>query len=169
MPEVTEDQRKANNIRLAQEDLVRKTYMATFIQPDGTVVNDLLAKAAGNHEVISAFLGRHQGEDQARALELLRSLSDKDLVDITDEILEDNMSVTSATGIPPVLCPRVENEFLTPYKSFFTTTAFLAEEQKELSDPQKLIEWVRDSIRLTSRIRGTAPGSLYYFAQVIRL
>ena len=165
LPEVTEDQRKANNIRLAQEDLVRKTYMATFIQPDGTVVNDLLAKAAGNHEVISAFLGRHQGEDHAKALELLRSLSDKDLVDITDEILEDNMSVTSASGIPPVLCPRVENEFLTPYKSFFTTTAFLAEEQKELSDPQKLIEWVRDSIRLTGSTKAwriaMSPAGVY--------
>ena len=149
MPEVTEDQRKANNVRFAQEDLVRKTYMATFVQPDGTVVNDLLAKAAGNHEVVKAFLDRHQGEDRAKAIELLNSLSDKDLIDITDEILEDNMSVTSASGMPPVLCPRVENEFLTPYKTFFTTTAFTAEEQKELSDPLKLIGWVRDSIRLT--------------------
>ena len=149
MPEVTEDQRKANNVRFAQEDLVRKTYMATFVQPDGTVLNDLLAKAAGNHEVIKAFLDRHQGEDGAKALELLKSLSDKDLIDITDEILEDNMSVTSASGMPPVLCPRVENEFLTPYKTFFTTTAFTADEQRELSDPLKLIGWVRDSIRLT--------------------
>ena len=149
MPEVTEDQRKANNVRFAQEDLVRKTYMATFVQPDGTVLNDLLAKAAGNHEVIKAFLDRHQGEDGAKALELLKSLSDKDLIDITDEILEDNMSVTSASGMPPVLCPRVENEFLTPYKTFFTTKAFTADEQRELSDPLKLIGWVRDSIRLT--------------------
>ena len=149
MPEVTEDQRKANNVRFAQEDLVRKTYMATFVQPDGTVLNDLLAKAAGNHEVIKAFLDRHQGEDGAKALELLKSLSDKDLIDITDEILEDNMSVTSASGMPPVLCPRVENEFLTLYKTFFTTKAFTADEQRELSDPLKLIGWVRDSIRLT--------------------
>ena len=165
LPEVTEDQRKENNVRLAQEDLVRKTYMATFVQADGTEENDLLAKAAGNHEVVKAFLDRHQGEDYAKALELLSSLSDKDLIDITDEILEDNMSVTSASGIPPILCPRVENEFLTPYKTFFTTTAFTAEEQKELSDPQKLITWVRDNVRLTGSTKAwritMSPAGVY--------
>ena len=147
LPEVTEEQRKGNDVRFAQEDLVRKSYMATFVQPDGTAENDLLAKAAGNHEVVKAFLDRHEGDP--KAMELLLSLSDKDLIDITDEILEDNMSVKSASGLDPILCPRVENEFLTPYKSFFCGTAFTPDMQKELSDPLELIGWVRDNIRLT--------------------
>ena len=141
IPEVTEEQRKANGIRTAQEDLIRKTYMATFAQDDGTPKGRFLAKSAGNHEVIEGFLAAHPDQ---RALDLLASLSEKDLVDVTREILEDSYQDNEA-----ILCPRVANEFLTPYKGFFKG-ALSAEEQKELSDPAKLAKWVKDNITLVN-------------------
>jgi len=137
IPEVTEEQRKANSIRTAQEDLIRKTYMATFAKEDGTPKGNFLAKAAGNHDVIEGFLNDRQDQ---RAMDLLASLSQKDLIDVTREILEDSYQATGA-----ILCPRVENEFLTPYKSFFNS-ALSEEEKTTLSDPVNLIKWVGDNI-----------------------
>ena len=138
IPEVTPEQRKANNIRFAQEDLIRKTYMATFVKDDGSPKGRILSKAAGNHEVIEQFLSDHPDQ---RAMDLLKSLSDKDLIDVTREILDDSYLAEGS-----VLCPRVENEFLTPYKSFFNKV--LSEDEKSaLKDPSNLIKWVKDNIK----------------------
>ncbi|MBO6247888.1 MAG: transglutaminase domain-containing protein, partial [Bacteroidales bacterium] len=46
IPEVTEEQRKANGERTAHEDQVRKAYMATFAKDDGTPKGKFLVKAA---------------------------------------------------------------------------------------------------------------------------
>ena len=141
IPEVTEEQRKANGERTAKEDLIRKTFMATFAKDDGTPGGKFLAKAAGNHEVIEGFLAAHPDQ---RALDLLESLSDKDMIDVTREILEDSYMATDA-----ILCPRVANEFLTPYKGFFKG-ALSEEEHKTLSNPTNLIKWVKDNINLVN-------------------
>lgn len=141
IPEVTEEQRKANGERTAKEDLIRKTFMATFAKDDGTPGGKFLAKAAGNHEVIEGFLAAHPDQ---RALDLLESLSDKDMIDVTREILEDSYMATDA-----ILCPRVANEFLTPYKGFFKG-ALSEEERKTLSNPTNLIKWVKDNINLVN-------------------
>ena len=141
IPEVTQEQRKANGERTAKEDLIRKTFMATFAKDDGTPGGKFLAKAAGNHEVIEGFLAAHPDQ---RALELLESLSDKDMIDVTREILEDSYMATDA-----ILCPRVANEFLTPYKGFFKG-ALSEEERKTLSNPTNLIKWVKDNINLVN-------------------
>ena len=139
LPEVTEEQRKANDIRFAQEDLIRKSYMATFAKDDGTPKGRLLAKAAGNHAVIEIFLADHPDQ---RAMDLLQSLSDKDMIDVTREILDD-----SYLSEESILCPRIENEFLSPYKGFFKKV-LSAEEKKALSDPATLVKWVNDNIEV---------------------
>ncbi len=139
IPEVTEEQRNANNLRTAQEDIIRKNYMATFAKDDGTPKGGFLAKAAGNHEVIEGFLAAHPDQ---RALDLLGSLSDKDMIDVTREILEDSYQDTEA-----ILCPRVANEFLTPYKGFFKS-ALSESEKASLSNPANLINWVKENITL---------------------
>ena len=140
-PEVSEELRKANDIRFAQEDLIRKSFMATFVQDDGTPEGKLLSKSAGNHEVIATFLKDHPDK---RALDLLKSLSDKDLIDVTREILDDSYLSEGS-----VLCPRVENEFLTPYKGFFKS-ALSMQEKETLSDPTALIKWVGENIKLAN-------------------
>lgn len=146
LPEVSEEQRKANDIRFAQEDLIRKTYMATFAKDDGTPKGKLLAKAAGNHEVIGQFLADHPDK---RAIDLLQSLSDKDMIDVTREILEDSYQSEES-----ILCPRIENEFLSPYKGFFKRV--LTDEEKEtLSDPVNLVKWVKDNIKVVEDPKAT--------------
>ena len=70
IPEVTPEQRAENDRRFAQEDSIRKAYMATFFVTDSSEKGRLLAFSAGNHEVIEKFLEDHP---DARALELLKS------------------------------------------------------------------------------------------------
>lgn len=138
VPEVTPEQREENNRRFAAEDSIRKAYMATFIESDGTEKGRLLAASAGNHKVIEGFLGDHPDQ---RAMDLLKSLSNKDLIDVTREILEDSYNATDA-----ILCPRIENEFLSPYKSFFGERFGTELSKEELSVPSNLVKWVKDSI-----------------------
>lgn len=164
LPEVSPEQRTENDRRFAREDSIRKAYMATFMTLDqayealakagfattetsegrvpakeGKYLPELLVMSAGNHETIMEFLRRHP---DGRAADLLGSLSHKDLKDVTLEILEDNYGASDA-----ILCPRVENEFLSPYKSFFGS-ALSAEQKEYLSTPENLIKWVRDSVAL---------------------
>ena len=140
IPDVTPEQRAENDRRFAREDSIRKAYMATFVQPDGTEKGRLLALSAGNHRVIAKFLEDHPDE---RALALLKSLSNKDLIDVTREILDDNYNAPEA-----ILCPRVENEFLSAYKSFFTRSFGTGLQKEELLRPANLIKWVNDSITM---------------------
>lgn len=140
IPDVTPEQRAENDRRFAREDSIRKAYMATFVQPDGTEKGRLLALSAGNHRVIAKFLEDHPDE---RALALLKSLSNKDLIDVTREILDDSYNAPEA-----ILCPRVENEFLSAYKSFFARSFGIGLQKEELLRPANLIKWVNDSITM---------------------
>lgn len=140
IPDVTLEQRAENDRRFAREDSIRKAYMATFVQPDGTEKGRLLALSAGNHRVIAKFLEDHPDE---RALALLKSLSNKDLIDVTREILDDSYNAPEA-----ILCPRVENEFLSAYKSFFARSFGTGLQKEELLRPANLIKWVNDSITM---------------------
>ena len=140
IPDVTPEQRAENDRRFAREDSIRKAYMATFVQPDGTEKGRLLALSAGNHRVIAKFLEDHPDE---RALALLKSLSNKDLIDVTRTILDDSYNASEA-----ILCPRVENEFLSAYKSFFARSFGTGLQKEELLRPANLIKWVNDSITM---------------------
>ena len=136
LPEVTPEQKAENERRFAQEDSLRHAYESTFA-PKGS--NRFVVMARGNHQVIKKFLEDHPG---SRAEELLKGLSWKDLHDVTPDILEDHYNATES-----VLAPRVANEFLTPYKGWFLQT-LTAEEKEQLKDPQALIAWTRDNIKL---------------------
>jgi len=139
IPEVTEEQRAQNDVRVREEDRIRKEYMSTFVTSDGTEKGNLLAMSAGNHPVIAKFLEDHPDQ---RAIDLLNSLSHKDLIDVTKEILDDSYNATES-----ILGPRIENEFLSPYKSFLLGSDF-GMSKEEMSQPASLVKWVTDNISL---------------------
>ena len=146
LPAVTDEQKAENARRTAYEDSPRHAYEATFPtrealqeQGYGRFSAIPIARARGNWAVIKAFIDRNEGDDGRRTA-LLESLSEKDLHDVTMEILMDSYQDEAA-----ILAPRVANEFLTPYKAFFRK-ALTAAQQKELSDPQALIAWTRDHV-----------------------
>ena len=150
LPEVTPEQRAENDRRMADEDSVRKAYMASF--PDHSFAEKFVADnnlpeqavrlvegSCGNHQVITDFL--LQAQDKERAVTLLRSLTRKDLSDVTPEVLWDNYNAKES-----ILMPRIENEFLTPYKGWFLKNIPADLQASFKGNAQAIKDWVDANI-----------------------
>ena len=153
IPEVPAEQVRANQRRLAYEDSLRHAYESTFM-PEAMArqynprMAEFLTKSRGNWPVILSFMETHRDQEE-RVCRLLSSLSDKDLRDIPLEILEDNLTAESDQ-----LCPRVENEMiLHPYKHLFQEVFDQETKARMQQDPQLLVKWVKDNIRLNPDTR----------------
>jgi len=133
LPEVSPAQRALNDRRFAREDSLRHAYEATFYQGE----NQLLLASRGNWRTLQAFLA--WADDPARADSLLRALSGKDLRDISPENLRDAYCAAGPIGPGP----RVEDEFLSPYRAFF---ASLPATELPAADGAVVADWVRDHI-----------------------
>ena len=126
LPVVTDAQRQANNHRLAVEDSIRHAYEATMP----------VEAWRGNHRTIQQFLD--EAPNRLMAERLLTVISAKDLRDIELDVLKDNqVSRIDTTDIylRYVLNPRVEDEWLTPYK------APLRKQLAGIKSPDRLVQW----------------------------
>ena len=139
MPKTTHEQRQANKVRLAQEDSLRNAYMAAAFTHDST--DQLMVKARANHQVLAQFLKSMPNEADGR--KLLGTLSDKDLRDVSREVLDDHFlhltMQADSLWLPYVASPRVSQEMLTPWRQVLGK-AFAG---KQAAD---IIRWVQDSI-----------------------
>ncbi|MDT3366464.1 MAG: transglutaminase domain-containing protein, partial [Bacteroidota bacterium] len=144
IPEVTPEQRAENDRRFAREDSLRHAYEATFptheealafVQEQGYghhLTAPILA-SRGNWETIEDFMpisGNHERVEQ-----VLTALSGKDLKDAPLEILQDYYMADAFLGA------RVENEFLTPFYSYFRENF-----RERIDTPGQLVQWVREHI-----------------------
>ncbi len=149
-PYVSDEMRKENNRRFAHEDSIRKAYTATFLTKEQAEkinprATEYLVKARGNKQTIIDFLARHK-DNEARALGILATLSDKDLRDIPTEILEDNFTAKTNQ-----LSPRVEDEMISiPFKNYLEKA--FADKTAEMfrKDPTALVAWINKNIRIAS-------------------
>ena len=152
LPEVTPELRALNDRKMAYEDSVRKAYMATF--PDRERARrfvadyDLPAEAVplvegscGNHTVITRFL--LEADDKPRAVALLGSLTRKDLSDVTPAVLWDSYSAAES-----VLAPRIEGEFLTPYKMWFLRNIPADLQASFKGNAEAIVKWVEENIHV---------------------
>ncbi len=147
LPLVSEQQRELNSLRLKQEDSLRNAYVASF----PVTTNEFVKNSRGNHAVISEFLGKKGLGFMPEAL--LGVISDKDLHDVTMEVLMDavkapaNPGLDSTTYCKYILSPRVANEHLTPFRAHFLSN--LSEREiSRLNSVPNIIGWVRDSITI---------------------
>lgn len=119
-PSVLSGAQKARRAETLRRGNVLRTERAASCGP-AEDAPELLRRARGNWETLRAFLG---GDDALRRERLVRTLSDKDLRDVTLETLEDHFS-----NLPPcsaelpeeiywsyVACPRAALETLTPWR-----------------------------------------------------
>ena len=172
LPTVSEQQEAANKVRLAYEDSVRSAYVATFpdresqcqfalhLQLDTTEVYRLLTASRGNYATLQHFLSENVGITPIAqwALPLLNALSEKDLRDVTLDVLQDHLLHTPARpeGMPAdvyahyVLNPRVDNEMLTPYKAFFTQVISSGKAADYREHPDKWAEWCLRNVAVDS-------------------
>ena len=135
IPDVSEEMRAENNHRLAVEDSIRNAYIAKCVaaQNEGDYDKEIMDKTWGNYQTIKDFI------DYARCLNreedaytLLHNLTDKDLRDVSIDVLEDCFDGN-------MLNPRVSNEMLRPFVKTFHETSLP-------DNVDDLIKWVSDSI-----------------------
>ena len=148
LPYVSEEMHKENQRRFALEDSIRKAYTATFpTMEEAKRINErgaeYIFKSRGNKQTIVDFINRHS-DNEDRVMGILATLSDKDLRDITTEILEDSYNATTDQ-----LSPRVEDELITiPFKQYFEKAFSKKAADAFRADPMKLVEWIKKNIRL---------------------
>ena len=188
LPNVTEEQRTENNRRFAYEDSIRNAYIATmFDESDAeSYINHtiflefsseteniirLLVDSRGNHATIRQLLERRDGYGLSDKVEFLKALSAKDLRDITIEVINDHYeycqsiyerryhNLTSHYVIVNYIRnPRIANEMLTPYRSFFRNQISQEDKEAYQNNPMLLVDWVRKNIKIDPQCNlGGAP------------
>lgn len=162
IPEVTLEQRAENDIRFNQEDSIRNAYIASF--PDTSIIKQFASEAGykvtdinkyiissrGNYGDIMDFLREAAKKNYAvRALQLLATLSDKDLRDTPKGVLDDHLYNTDLTSdVDKVLAPRIAGEMLTSYRSFFQKEISKKDAERFRKNPNTLADWCRKSLTL---------------------
>ena len=166
LPDVTDQQVAENTCRMEYEDSLRNAYVATFYTPEMAFdfaaeyglnpkkTTEVLVASRGNHAEISAFLaGASQRGAGKRALDLLLSISTKDLRDTPCEILEDHLYNTSMyADVQKVLCPRVNTELLTPYRAYLQNAVPESLADSICQDPALLVAWCNENLTLYNAI-----------------
>ena len=102
-------------------DRLRREKLAGLFRPGREGCGDLLRAARGNCEALSAFLDGPDGEARER---LVRTLSEKDLRDVSAQLLEDHLArlPPRRDGVPEEIywqytaCPRIALEPLEPWR-----------------------------------------------------
>ena len=141
IPNVSAEMRAENNRRIAVEDSIRNAYIAQCVaaQNEGDYDHEIMAKSWGNYQTIKDFI------DYARELNriedaytLLHNLTDKDLRDVSMDVLKDCLDNN-------MLDPRVSNEMLRPFVKMFHETSL----PDNVTD---LIQWVNDNITINDDV-----------------
>ena len=144
IPEVTPEMRAENDRRVKYEDSIRNAYIADCKKAQNALIANtgnktlctIYEKTWGNFQTIADFMeyAKEQGEE-VMAVRLLESLSDKDLRDITLEVLIDHFE--SRWDDPYIYSPRISNEMIVPWR-------------KTLSELQvdNVVDWVKQNIEV---------------------
>lgn len=148
--QVTGGQKASNALRLHREDSIRTLYVSTFynekqaaklakeLNADAGEIARYMTGSRGNHRAIESFLRSASPQEMDKALALLNAVSAKDLRDAPAGVLSDHLQTAG---------PRVSNEMLTPYRSFFREAISATQAEEYLKDPRKLAAWVKENIR----------------------
>ena len=113
IPDVSAEMRAENNRRLAVEDSIRNAYVAGCIAAhnEGDYDREIMAKTWGNYQTIKDFVDYARTLDRDEdAYKILHNLTDKDLRDVTLDVLVDCIDNN-------VFNPRVSNEMLRPFST----------------------------------------------------
>ncbi|HCU20625.1 MAG: hypothetical protein A2X05_14530 [Bacteroidetes bacterium GWE2_41_25] len=171
LPGVSPEMVKENERKINQGNLIRHEYINTWIQPDEVLaisqsrnidsvrLNTAFARSMGNYNEIMAFITLVPDSFMNKALSLLEVLADKDMRDITSVVLTDHLYYCSLPDIlfkysvnrqnsEYLLNPRISNEMIVPWRSYFRTALPDSIAQRSHSDPSIIISYLNDQIRI---------------------
>lgn len=141
IPNVSAEMRAENNRRIAVEDSIRNAYIAQCVaaQNEGDYDHEIMAKSWGNYQTIKDFIDYARELNRVEdAYTLLHNLTDKDLRDVSMDVLKDCLDNN-------MLDPRVSNEMLRPFVKMFHETSL----PDNVTD---LIQWVNDNISINDDV-----------------
>lgn len=174
VPELTQEQIDNNKKRFVHEDSIRAAYESTFVTEakakelakswglPADKVSHFLIGSRGNYATIISFV--NGAADKQRAMNLLDVISDKDLRDVSLDVLADHFNNSPANGgdnskfyFRYVMNPRIDNEMIEPYKEYLQNAFKKLDVKAFKADPYKWAEWVKNNITV---IAGWNPQSL---------
>ncbi|MBR4392372.1 MAG: transglutaminase domain-containing protein [Bacteroidales bacterium] len=150
LPEVSPEMRAENDRRIAHEDSIRNAYIQSCKEAQTELIAktgnktlcSIYEKTWGNYQTIADFMQYAQERGrETDAVRMLESLSDKDLRDVSLDVLMDLFDGN-------VISPRVSNEMLVPYRKTLSTFFSKKETQRYHDNPTLLVEWVKQHIRV---------------------
>lgn len=168
---VSHTDRKTNNDRLAFEDGLRASYENTFIDsiksfryarlvklnPD--TLWSLLRQSRGNWRELTSYIAQVPPGKRNLIFPLLENISEKDLRDIDTAVLSDNINNSLKFNALTtdrndffryVLSPRVDNEFLKPFRHTFLSQFDPGFIQDCRKNPMQVADWIRANIALNN-------------------
>ena len=164
LPEVTPEMRSENDRRVAHEDSLRNAYIAVcknaqqelIANTGNKTLGQIYEKTWGNYQTIADFMeyAKEQGEE-VMAVKLLESLSDKDLRDITLDVLVDHFEsgwIAAFRAAPLAMTqselgPRISNEMIVPWRKTLSEFFPEATRQSYHDHPALLVDWVKENIK----------------------
>lgn len=175
--DVTSEERTTNAKRLLTEDSIRMAYVSTFMSKDQakmlaeslsldtSSVMAHIKDSRGNYDNIAKYLVQASKIDSVLAMDMLTVISQKDLRDISSEVLMShfNSAVKYKDAfdkdifVSYILNPRINNEMITSYRDVFV---------KELGDKKtvenivKLVSGVKIDEELNKAVAKVIPQHL---------
>ncbi|MEA3446193.1 MAG: transglutaminase domain-containing protein, partial [Bacteroidota bacterium] len=118
---------------------------------------ELLQKSRGNWNEILSYL--EKAKDKPYLLSLLENIADKDLRDTPSEILLDHLnnfdmafqnSISEEELMQFVLSPRIKNEIIVAYRSYFQNKFDKKFKADCRQDFMVLVDWINQNIRINN-------------------
>lgn len=171
IPTADEQKIAANNRRLQQEDMIRAQYEATFFDSataialatkKGLNANETwhaLKLSRGNWPEIKDFIENLEEKDLTVGMAILNNIAEKDLHDITADILRSHIS--SVDLYPSlvdakqfsvfdkyVLSPRIGLEYITSWRNYIQDHFTYEEIGFFRNNPNSIANWIRQNINI---------------------
>ncbi len=166
-----QDKAEEHNRRIKQGNEIRNNYIGTFIDSasatnlameKGISIDETwkyLSKSRGNWNEIYTFIKNLDAKDITVGMAMLSTLHEKDLHDITADVLVDHLArVDSFPALLEnykvkefdsyILSPRIGREFITPWRSFLQEAFAFEEIGFFRNDPKNIAKWLRESVTL---------------------
>jgi len=163
---VSEKQKEANNQRLKAEDSIRKAYENSFADSvfcmnlaksnnlDITAIYNILKKSRGNWKEISSFINSVSLDYKRYCLPLLEAISEKDLHDVTSEVLNDHLYHSKLSdkyddfmNINYIMNPRIGDEMIKAYKVNIQRKFA----NKSFENADQIAIWIKDSMLIDKK------------------
>jgi len=166
----SEMDQKTNDKRLANEDYIRNSYLATFRDtawirsyaqahrlPEDSLIH-VIRLSYGNWREIIAFIEKNQTNARHMIFPFLEGISDKEMSDTKSSVLTDHLVNTMALGTSAglqaslykkyVLAPRIDLELLSPWRSFLLKNLGKEMANASRKDIAVLTNWIKTNIQI---------------------